>query len=69
MNKKSAPSAADMSSVEEVAHQLGVHPALVYREIRCGRLTAYRIGRRVLRVSQHDLAIYLRTQLSGTDET
>jgi excisionase family DNA binding protein len=46
--------------VAEVALRLGVHKTTVYREIKAGRLKAYRIGtgRGAVRVPEASLAEY-----------
>lgn len=48
--------------VEEVARRLNVSVGMVYREIKQGRLKAVRIGSRMLRVKEEDLADYIRRQ-------
>ena len=55
---------APFVSVAEAAAYLGVHPALVYREIQKGNLRAVKIGAKVIRVSSDDLGAYIQAQHS-----
>lgn len=55
-------------TVDEVADRLNVATALIYREIRRGRLVARRIGGRVLRVAEVDLRRYLDATQAGARE-
>jgi excisionase family DNA binding protein len=50
-------------SVAEIATELGVHKTTVYREIKAGRLAAYRIGtgRGAVRVPAAAFAEYRQT--------
>lgn len=48
-----------MLTVKEVSERLGLSPALVYREIREGRLVAHCFGQRALRVSEENLGRYI----------
>ncbi|WP_414655193.1 helix-turn-helix domain-containing protein [Fuerstiella marisgermanici] len=50
-----------MLTVSEVANQLNVSRALIYREVKSKRLSAYRIRGRI-RISTMDLSHYLTQQ-------
>ena len=52
-------------SVPDAAAHLGVHPALIYKEIRAGRLLAVKIGAKVIRIPMTSLESYIQTQLSS----
>lgn len=45
-------------SVAETAEYLGVHPALVYKEIRRGNLPALKIGSKTIRIPFDSLRQY-----------
>lgn len=49
------------------AAHLGVHPALIYKEIRAGRLRAVKIGARVIRIPREALEAYITAQTTGAD--
>jgi len=49
-------------TVKQAAHELSVTPDLIYREIRAGNLTAYRIGTRTIRIYPEDLRDYQARQ-------
>jgi len=55
MATKNAPS---FLSVTDAAAHLGVHPALIYREIRRGQLHALKIGSKVIRIPIEALEEY-----------
>lgn len=61
----SAPTLPAFLDVPQTASHLGVHTALVYREIRAGRLQAVKIGAKVLRISREALEQYIRTQTTA----
>lgn len=42
-------------SVAQAAHQLGVSPSTIWRWVDAGKLPAYRIGRKKIRVTREDL--------------
>lgn len=42
-------------SVQEAAHRTGVHVDTIRRYISQGRLTGYRLGKRLIRVDQAEL--------------
>lgn len=48
-----------MLTVKQVSQRLGISLALVYREIRAGRLPAHCFGKRAYRVSEEQIATYL----------
>ena len=52
------PSRALAYSVPECARQLGVSTPIIYREIREGRLTAFKFGRRTL-IAANDLELFV----------
>ena len=56
--------AEPMLSVQIVMVRLGVSDKTVRRLLARGELAAHRIGRQ-LRISEHDLAAYLRAQRRG----
>lgn len=47
-------------SVQEVANDLDVSKGVVYREIREGKLKAFRVGKQMLRISEEELEDYKR---------
>lgn len=47
-------------SVQEVANDLEVSKGVVYREIREGKLKAFRVGKQMLRISEEELEDYKR---------
>ena len=49
------------------AAHLGVHPALIYKEIRAGRLRAVKIGARVIRIPREALEAYITAQTTGAN--
>ena len=50
----------ELLSVKEVADRTGVNIYTVYRWIKAGELTSFRLGRRGhLRISEHDLQEFL----------
>ena len=49
-------------TVKQAAQELSVTPDLIYREIRAGNLTAYRIGTRTIRIHPEDLQEYQSRQ-------
>ncbi|WP_216319736.1 helix-turn-helix domain-containing protein [Deinococcus aestuarii] len=62
----SSPIAAYLS-VPDAAAYLGVHPSLVYKEIRAGRLRAVKIGAKVIRISREALEAYTAAQSTGAN--
>ena len=54
-------------SANSAAAYLDVHPALIYKEIRAGRLRAVRIGTRVVRISREALEAYIEAQSTVTE--
>lgn len=50
--------------VPQAAAVLGVHPALIYKEIRAGRLQAVKVGTRVIRISREALEVYAGRELN-----
>lgn len=54
----SAATEGDDLTVLEVAAELRVFRTTVYREIKAGRLFAYRVGRRMWRIPRSSLAAY-----------
>lgn len=49
--------------VEEVARQLDVTPHMVYREIKAGRLKAFRVGSRTIRILPEEVEKYKSRQM------
>ena len=49
----------------EVAERLGVHPVTVRNWVRSGELPSLRLGHRIRRVSEQDLASFLRIRRDG----
>lgn len=49
-------------TVKQAAQKLSVTPDLIYREIKAGNLTAYRIGTRTIRIYPEDLQEYQARQ-------
>jgi excisionase family DNA binding protein len=45
---RDAPVSASLISVPEMAHELGVSPAMIFKLLRSGELTCIKIGRRTL---------------------
>ena len=48
-----------MLTVRQVSLRLGISLALVYREIRTGRLKVHCFGKRAYRISEEQIAAYL----------
>jgi excisionase family DNA binding protein len=55
-----------MLTTQEVSERLNISLALVYREIRAGRLRAHCFGRRTYRITEADLQEYLDDTRLGT---
>jgi len=53
-----------MFSIRQIADILQLSRSLVYREIHSGRLRSHRFGKRCYRVSEDDLAVYLKAHAS-----
>lgn len=62
-----APTLPAFLDVPQAAAHLGVHTALVYKEIRAGRLKAVKIGARVIRISREALDAYTAAQTTGAN--
>ncbi|WP_034384876.1 helix-turn-helix domain-containing protein [Deinococcus sp. YIM 77859] len=63
----SSPIVPAFLSVPDAAAYLGVHPALVYKEIRAGRLRAVKIGAKVIRIPREALEAYTAAQSTGAN--
>jgi excisionase family DNA binding protein len=57
-----------MLTVKEVSKRLKISLALVYREVRAGRLAAHCFGRRTYRIAEADLTEYLDQSRRRPDE-
>lgn len=62
-----APTLPAYLDVPQAAAHLGVHTALVYKEIRAGRLRAVKIGARVIRIPREALEAYVTAQSTGAN--
>ena len=58
--KKQSPTTPKYISQQDAADQLGVSVKTIRRSIAAGRLTGYRVGGRLLRVDQAEVAAMLR---------
>ena len=56
---------ARLLTTNEVAARLGVHPVTVREWVRSGALASLRLGNRTRRVSEQDLAAFLRERREG----
>ena len=54
-------------TTDEVAERLGVHPVTVRNWVRSGELASLRLGHRIRRVTEQDLASFLRTRRERSD--
>jgi len=54
-------------TTDEVAERLGVHPVTVRNWVRSGALASLRLGHRTRRVTEQDLASFLRERREGGD--
>ncbi|WP_345465747.1 helix-turn-helix domain-containing protein [Deinococcus carri] len=54
-------------SAQGAAEYLNVHPALIYKEIRAGRLRAVKIGAKVIRIPREALEAYIAAQSTGAN--
>jgi len=52
-------------SVESAATRLDVHPNLIYREVKAGRLPHIKVGRKVIRIPVQALEAWEQAQLEG----
>jgi len=50
-------------TVKQVSELSALSRSLIYREIRCGRLRHYQLGRKAIRIAKHDLDEYLASGL------
>lgn len=51
-------------SVDAAATRLDVHPNLIYREIKAGRLPHIRVGRKVIRIPHQALEDWEKQQIA-----
>ncbi len=60
-----------MLTVQEVAKRLNVAPSTVYGLVARGKLQGHRIGlgRGTIRISEHDLALFLEGSLAGYQDS
>ncbi|BDP40193.1 hypothetical protein DAETH_01620 [Deinococcus aetherius] len=52
-------------SVDGAAARLDVHPNLIYREVKAGRLPHIKVGRKVIRIPRQALEAWEQAQLEG----
>lgn len=67
VNGATAPTLPAYLAAEDAAAYLGVHKALIYREIRAGRLRAVKIGAKVIRIPREALEAYVKAQSTGAN--
>ena len=67
VNGADAPILPAFLAAEEAAEYLGVHKALIYREIRAGRLRAVKIGAKIIRIPREALDAYVAAQSTGAN--
>ncbi len=62
------PDSRRLVTIPEAADFLGCHPRTIRRRIASGELPAYRVGSRMIRVSEDDLQVLLqRIPVVGVD--
>jgi excisionase family DNA binding protein len=54
-------------TTDEIADRLGVHPVTVRNWVRSGALASLRLGHRTRRVTEQDLASFLRERREGRE--